>query len=67
MEISADGRFEIAVSCERRPGNWLAMESDTSSLIVRQTFQDRASERIAELAIERVGAQGPPPALTPEA
>ena len=61
-----DGHFEIAVSCEKQPGNWLPMEPDTSSLIVRQTFRDRANEQIAELQIERFDSDGPPPALTPE-
>jgi hypothetical protein len=65
LEIDANGRFEIAVSCDERPGNWLKMERDTSSLIVRQTYRDRSAERIADLTIERVGADGPPPALTP--
>lgn len=67
MAVGADGRFEIEVSCEPpASGNWLPMEPDTSSLIVRQTFEDRASERIADLHIERVGAAGPPAPLTPE-
>jgi len=68
LEIDAEGYFEIMVSC-RAPesGNWLLMERDTSSLIVRQTFQDRASEEIAELTLERLGAEGPPGPLTPEA
>jgi len=65
MEIAPDGRFEIVVSCNEQPGNWLPMEPDTSSLIVRQTYQDRTRERIADLRIERIGAQGPPPPLTP--
>ena len=59
LAVEADGRFEIAVACERRPGNWLPMEPDTNQLIVRQT-RLRPSETLAELAIERLGAQGPP-------
>jgi hypothetical protein len=67
LDIAPDGRFEILVSRERpASGNWLPMEPDTSSLIVRQTFQDRAVERIADLRIERIGAPGPPDPLTPE-
>jgi hypothetical protein len=66
LSLGPDGRFEIAVSRERRPGNWLPMEPDTSTLIVRQTYQSRARERIADLTIERVGAAGPPADLTPE-
>ena len=56
MKIAADGSFEIVLSCDEPAGtNWLRMEPDTSSLIVRQTFQDRANETIAELRIERLG------------
>ena len=42
------------------------MEPDTSTLIVRQTYQSRARERIADLTIERVGAAGPPADLSPQ-
>ena len=67
LAIGPDGRFEIELSCARPPrGNWLPMEPDTSSLIVRQTFRDRARERIAELEIERLDAAGPPPPLSTE-
>ena len=68
LEIDSEGRFEILLSCrEPESGDWLPMEPDTSSLIVRQTFQDRSSEKIAELTLERVGAEGPPAPLSPEA
>jgi hypothetical protein len=60
MKINADGTFEIAVSCEPRPGNWLPMQPGTSQLIVRITFGDRANETPALLTIERVGASGVP-------
>ena len=67
LEIDAEGRFEIVVSCQPGTGqNWLPMEPDTSSLIVRQTFQDRDREEIATLTLERVGASGPPAPLTAE-
>ena len=66
MKIAPDGRFEIILSCNEQPGrNWLRMEPDTSSLIVRQTFQDRAHERIAELQIERLGGARTPAPVTP--
>jgi len=68
LQIADDGTFEIRLSCERpASGNWLRMEPDTSSLIVRQTFLDRQREEIAELAIERVGGAPGPTPLTPEA
>ncbi len=65
LQVGDDGRFEIALSCEERPGNWLPMEPDTSLLIVRQTFRDRKRERIAELEIERVAAASAPEPLDP--
>jgi len=36
------------------------MEPESSTLIVRQTFEDREAEQVAELQIERVAAAGPP-------
>jgi len=66
LKMDAEGRFEIAVSRERRPGNWLPMEPDTTMLIVRQTHLDRANETPADLRIERVGGDGRPTPLTPE-
>ena len=36
-------------------------------MILRQTFFDRETQHPARLEIERVGATGPPPPLTPEA
>jgi hypothetical protein len=52
MHLEPDGSFEILVSCERKPGNWLPMTERTRSIVVRQTFGDRRKERIAELEIE---------------
>jgi hypothetical protein len=66
LEIGADGRFEIALSCHEKNGNWLRMEPETEQLIVRQTFLDRTSETPAELRIERVGGDGQPLPLTAE-
>jgi hypothetical protein len=60
MKIEPDGTFEIAVSREPRPGNWLPMTAETSQLIARITFGDRAKETPATLRIERVGAAGVP-------
>jgi hypothetical protein len=65
LEVDPDGRFEIRLSCAPQPKNWLPMEPDTSTVIVRQTFENRAKERIADLTIERVGGRRPAP-LTPE-
>jgi hypothetical protein len=66
LAIGPDGRFELRVSATRQPGNWLPMRPDSGLLIVRQSYRDRAREVPAELAIERIGAEGPPPPLSPE-
>lgn len=70
MHIEPDGSFEILLSCNKPTPdsgvrNWLPMEPDTSIVIVRQTFADRATERIADLKIERIGGDGRPSPLTP--
>lgn len=52
MHVEADGRFEILLSSEPKPGNWLPMTEETGTLVVRQTFLDRERETPAELHIE---------------
>lgn len=64
IEVAPDGSFEVLLSQQKQPGNWLPMEADTSSLIVRQMFLDRANEEPAELTLERVGGDGLPTPLT---
>jgi len=65
LEIDDNGDFEIAVSCEERPGNWLPMKPESGLLIVRQTFLDRATETLARLRVERIDGPGEPVAITP--
>jgi hypothetical protein len=65
LQMDAGGRFEIIASVERQAGNWLPMRADTSMILVRQTFLDRATEIPAELAIECLDVDGPPPPLDP--
>ncbi len=64
--LASDGSFELFVGGERRPGNWMPLPADATSLIVRQSIADRATERPADLRIERLDAEGPPPPLDPE-
>jgi hypothetical protein len=56
IQFEADGSFEILLSTEPKPGNWLPMTHETGTLVVRQTFLDRASETPAELEIECLSA-----------
>ena len=58
LETGTDGRFELVLSTEPKAGNWLPMTPETGTLIVRQTFLDRATEVPAELHIERIAPPG---------
>lgn len=62
MEIAEDGTFEIIVSKTKKPGNWLPMAEDSSSVVVRQSQGDRKTEIPANLKVERLGADGQAPA-----
>jgi hypothetical protein len=64
IEVDADGRIEILLSATPKPGNWIRLEPDSSMLIVRQNFLDRRREAAADLHLERLGADGPPPPLS---
>jgi hypothetical protein len=64
LELGPGGALEIRLSCKPQPGNWLPMQPDTSMLIVRQTFHDRAREEPARLRIECLDPEGSP-ALDP--
>jgi hypothetical protein len=62
LVLNPDGSFEITVSGERRPGNWLPSAADTTLLIVRETFLDRPREVPATVTIERLdGPTAPRP------
>ncbi len=52
IEVNEDGTFEIILSSTAKPGNWLPMQQQTKSLIVRQTFNDRTAEIPAQYKIE---------------
>ena len=57
LTVNPDGTFEIAVSRDPLPGNWLPLGTNSNVLVVRQTFLDRAHEVPASVVIQRV--QGP--------
>ena len=69
LEIDADGNFELILSSNPQSGNWLPMQPETGTLVVRQTFLDRDNEIPAELHIERINCpeeECKPAPLTPE-
>lgn len=60
LRIEPDGSFELILSATPQPGNWLPMTTETGTLIVRQTFLDRATEQPADLVIERIDGPNTP-------
>jgi hypothetical protein len=66
LDVGPDGSFEIRISCQQQPGNWLPMQPDSQALLIRQTFGDRSKETIAELEIECLSAREIPDPLDPE-
>lgn len=66
MQFNADGSFEIVLSQTPRPGNWLPMAADSTMVIVRQTFLDRANETAADIGIRCTRAPAAPAPLSAE-
>ncbi len=68
MQVEPDGRFEIVVSRENPGGsvNWLPMAADTSFIVVRQTFRDRAHETAHQMSIRTMDGPSQPAPLSPE-
>ena len=64
MHIESDGTFEVIISQNEHPGNWLQSEADTRSLAIRQTFLDKFHQDHAELHIELIGSEGSPAPLS---
>ncbi len=66
LRCEPDGRFEIRLSREEQPGNWLRLDDDAHYVLVRQYFDDWEHEVPAVFSIERENASYPPPAPTLE-
>ena len=66
LDSGPDGQFEILLSAEPQPGNWMKLDEGASFVLLRQYMSDWESERPADLFIERVDAPYPQPVLTPE-
>jgi hypothetical protein len=66
LELGPDGGFDVILSAREHPGNWVRLDDETTTLMIRQTFWDRSSETPGVFRIERVGAEGPPPPLSTE-
>jgi len=66
IDFGPDGSFEVIASQEPRARNWLPMAPDTTAIIFRATYFDRAKEIAATINIERVDRPARAPMLSPE-
>ena len=55
LDIDADGNFEVILSRDEHPGNWMQIEGDHPTLTVRHFFYDWDTEVQSALRIERIG------------
>lgn len=68
FEIGADGRYEIVLSPDERPGNWIRLHPDAQLVIVRNYYlRERSAQTDADIAchisIEPLDDPGPPAPL----
>ena len=64
LDIAEDGSFEITLSREERPGNWIPIGEKFGTILIRECYYDWENEHPAQLYLEREGAVFPAPAPT---
>jgi hypothetical protein len=55
LQMDADGDFEVVLSADEHDGNWMRLDGDHPTLVVRHFFYDWDSEQASALQIERIG------------
>ena len=61
LQVAPDGTFEIVLSSERHPRNWIPLHPDARYVAIRQYFYDWQHEEPAEFRIVQVGNEGTAP------
>ena len=61
--LDAAGNFEIVLSQQPQPGNWLPMQPDTSTIVVRQMMNDWRRDTPAVMTLECLTQPAKPPVL----
>lgn len=67
LEVHPDGTFQLMLSPESQPGNWIRTTPRTFRVTVRQFFSDWEEEEPMRAHIERLSDDGVLPETTPEA
>lgn len=57
LDVDADGDFEVVLSADEHEGNWMRIDGDHPTLVVRHFFYDWDTEQPSVLHIERIGAE----------
>jgi len=60
LDVAGDGTFEAIISTDAHEGNWLRVDGDHPTLIVRHFFYDWDNEVPSSLQLERVGDEVEP-------
>ena len=60
LDVDEDGDFEVVLSADEHEGNWMRVEGDHPTLVVRHFFCDWDAEQPSVLQIERIGAEVAP-------
>ncbi|OIN81319.1 hypothetical protein [Mycobacterium malmoense] len=55
LEVDPEGNFEVIISADERAGNWMRIDGDNPTLVVRHFFYDWDTEVPSSLRIERIG------------
>ncbi|WP_176590269.1 DUF1214 domain-containing protein [Sphingobium sp. EM0848] len=64
IEVAADGSFELYLSPDPQPGNWIKTTPETFRVTFRQFFADWENEKPMEARIDRLTGDGTPPQLS---
>ncbi|WP_428343156.1 DUF1214 domain-containing protein [Mycobacterium sp.] len=56
LQVDDSGNFEVILSAEKHSGNWMPLDGDHPTLIIRHFFYDWETEVPSSLQIERIGA-----------
>ena len=60
LEVDEEGRFEIVLSQEEKPGNWIPLADDATTLMVRETFARKLTQERSVLHIECLSEEPAP-------
>lgn len=66
LKVEPDGSFELILSPDPHPGNWLKTTPNSFRVTVRQFFADWEGEEPMDARIEILTGDRKPPVLTPE-